>query len=981
MDPKQVSASDLVERLEGLIDTLAAIAEARTNEAYRSKLGHLYVGVETDWAKLEETVSWGQKFAAAVGSQSHAYTLAPRLHELAPAVATAAALMASANGELAPLREQLGLCGTTRISDAQAKLTYDRERLLVLLQPISDHQRLASSVASLSAAAQAFLAAHHLTTTLDEKRYRQLLGAGYEGVATDTDRLLRTARWLAGVREQGNLPDEVVVWLAATDTIARRNLLVEMLAANGEFWDSCTALVGRLSRYGEFAADSPFCGEEHDVVSLTELAEAATKCQEQVRYLVTWSDYRRTLARADGLGLGAVTEAIDSERIAPDESAAIYRHAVYDCMAREIVARRPELAGFTRAEFEGVRERYVTTDRQIMMNTQRRIGHITSSRHVPRGVSYGPVKNHTDRALIERELAKQKRHIPIRQLVRRAGRALQGLKPCFMMSPLSVAQYLEPGLVNFDLVMMDEASQLKPEDALGVICRAKQLVVVGDPHQLPPTSFFDRNDGGNEIEDDDAAAVQDTESILDICMTTYRKRRLRWHYRSQHESLIAFSNNRFYDNDLIIFPSPMGKHPEYGVHRHYIEGAAYLKGRNRLEAEAVAQAVIAHFRNTPMLSLGVATFNREQAELVLDILDRLQKEQPWLEQALKKTEQAEEPFFVKNLENVQGDERDVIFVVTTYGPDQTTGKVYQRFGPIAGDTGWRRLNVIFTRAKKRLELFTSLRSADIKLGENPSKGALALKQYLEYAETGLLPDYGTIGGREPDSDFEVAVAHHLHGHGFRTVAQVGIAGFFIDIGVLHPEREGEFVIGIECDGAAYHSCKSVRDRDRLRQEILERKGWRIHRIWSTDWFKNRDREIHRLLAAVRQAVMVHASVAVPAPGFQEAVAAAISSLHTESKLKVPTATEPTPAATAATAKTAKGLREELIEYRQVNILPSFPDEGTWILRDEILDRLVKQMPVTHEEFYRAIPIELRQGTDGKQMQFLDDILEIIDAYA
>lgn len=979
-DPKQVKAPDLIERLESLIDTLAAIAEARTNEVCRSKLGPLYVGVETDWEKLEESISWGQKFAAAVGSQSHAYALATHLSELAPAIAKAAALMATANNELAPLREQLGLCGTTCISDAQAKLTHDRERLLARLQSISAHQRLISfDIASLFVAAQAFLAANQLATTLDEKCYQQLLGSEYDGVVTNIDRLLRTARWLSRVREQGNFPDEVVAWLATADTGARCDLLEDMLASNREFWDSVTSIVGRLSHYGEFAADSFFCNEEHDC-GLIELVEAATKCREQVCFLVTWGDYRRTLARANGLGLVTLTGAIDSECIAPDESAAIYRHAVYDCMAREIVVRHPELVGFTRAEFEGIRERYATIDRQIMKNTRGRIAHMASSRRLPRGVAHGPVKNHTDLALIERELAKRKRHIPIRQLVLRAGRALQALKPCFMMSPLSVAQYLEPGLVNFDLVIMDEASQLKPEDALGAICRAKQLVVVGDPHQLPPTSFFDRTDGG-EVEDDNTAAVQDTESILDICMITYCKRRLRWHYRSEHESLIAFSNSRFYDNDLIIFPTPLGKHRDYGVRRHYIEGAAYQKGRNRLEAEAVAQAVIAHFRSTPMLSLGVATFNREQAELVLDILDRLQKEQSWLEKAIKVTEQTEEPFFVKNLENVQGDERDVIFVATTYGPDQATGKVYQRFGPIAGETGWRRLNVIFTRAKKRLELFTSLRSADIKLGDNPLKGALALKQYLEYAETGLLPDYGTIGGREPDSDFEVAVAHHLHGHGFRTVAQVGVAGFFIDIGVLHPEREGEFVLGIECDGAAYHSSKSVRDRDRLRQEILERKGWRIHRIWSTDWFKNRDREVHRLLAAVRQAVEAHASVPISTLDIQEVVAAVIGSPYTEPKLEGPHAAEPTLAAAPATAKSSKGLREELIEYRQVNILPSFPDEGRGILRDEILDRLVMKRPITREEFYTVIPMDLRQQTDGKQMQFLDDVLEIIDAYA
>jgi very-short-patch-repair endonuclease len=977
-EPKQFNSPDLIERLEGLIDTLTAIAGARVNDAYRQKLGPLYAGVETDWAKLEEYVSWGQKLSEAAGSQHHAYTLVPRLADLGPLVATATVTIKDANEDLTALLDILGLNASSCIVDSQAKLTHKREKLLLLLSPLKIHQRLATTdIATLSAAARAFLAAEDLEASLDEKRFKQVLKNEYKGMATDIERLLRTARWLSMVREQGKFQDELVAWLAETATATRRDFLKDFLPANEEFWGTCVSLVDSISHYGEFAEDSLFCGGEHNC-GLDALAETAGKCREQIRYLITWGDYCRTLLRAEGLDLKSVTEAINSEQITPDESAAIYRHAVYDSMAREIIARNPELAAFTRAEFEGVRERYASIDRQIMKNTRERIAHITSARPVQRGISYGPVKNHTDLALIERELQKKKRHIPIRQLVLRAGHALQGLKPCFMMSPLSVAQYLEPGQVTFDLVVMDEASQLKPEDALGAIGRAKQLIVVGDPNQLPPTSFFDRTDNSGE-EDDEVSAAQDTESILDICITTYRKRRLRWHYRSEHESLIAFSNSRFYDNDLIIFPSPLGKNRNYGVHRHYVEGATYQKGRNRVEAEAVAMAVVEHFRSTPKLSIGVATFNREQAELVLDVLERQQKQQPWLEQAIKKMDQTEEPFFVKNLENVQGDEREVIFVSTTYGPDQATGTVYQRFGPIASDTGWRRLNVIFTRAKKRLELFTSMRSADIKLGANPSKGTVALKEYLEYAETGLLPDYGSISGRAPDSDFEIAVAHHLNGYGFRTVAQVGVAGFFIDIGVLHPEREGEFVLGIECDGAAYHSAKSVRDRDRLRQEILEKKGWNIHRIWSTDWFKNRDREVQRLLSAVRKAVAAQASVATPSTGFQEAVAASLASLHAKSIIAEPDTIVITPA--TAVAKPAKGLREELVEYRQANILPSFPDEGNGILRDEILDRLVIQMPTTREEFYKIVPMELRQHTEGKQMQFLDDILEIIDAYA
>lgn len=976
VDPKQLSASDVVERIEGLVDTLTSVAEITNNEVFRRKLGPLYVGTETDWSKLEESVVWGQTFSSVVGSQSHAYNLVPRLPELMPAIAAASAIVASTQSDLAPLRELLGVAGTERICDVQVKLLNDSERLRLLLDPLTVQPRLADlDISSIVSASQAFLDAQQLVAILPDNLYRLHFKDAYAGMATDIDRLLRTARWFAQLGDEGKFQVEVLTWLAETDTADRCNLLQSILSANAAFWERYTSLLNRILLYGKFESSSMFWCEGY-CDGLDVLVELASECREQVFYLVTWADYRRTLARADALGLEVVTEAIDGERIAPDESAAIYRHAVYDSMARDIIAHHPELAGFTRAEFEGVRERYATIDRQIMKNTRGRIGHIASTRPVPRGVAYGPVKTHTDLALVERELQKQKRHIPIRQLVRRAGRALQGLKPCFMMSPLSVAQYLEPGQITFDLVVMDEASQLKPEDALGAVGRARQLIVVGDPNQLPPTSFFDRTDGVSD--DEEASAVQDTESILDICITNYRKRRLRWHYRSEHESLIAFSNYRFYDDDLIIFPSPLGKNSSYGVHLHYIEGATYQKGRNRAEAEAVALAIIAHFRSAPKLSLGVATFNREQAELVLDVLDRLQKQQPWLEQAIKQTENGEEPFFVKNLENVQGDERDVIFVATTYGPDQATGKVYQRFGPIAGDTGWRRLNVIFTRAKKRLELFTSLRAADIKLSDTPTKGTVALKQYLEYAETGLLPDYGSIGGREPDSDFEVAVARHLNEHGFKTVAQVGVSGFFIDLGVLHPERQGEFVLGVECDGAAYHSSKSVRDRDRLRQEILERKGWRIHRIWSTDWFKNREREINRLLAAVRQAVGADTAVAVRNDEFQTAVAAAVASvLPKPEPVAQKSAEKPS---VAECVKATKGLREELVEYRQANIAPSFPDEGRGILRDEILDRLVKQMPITTEEFYRVVPMELRQHTDGKQMQFLDDILEIIDAY-
>jgi superfamily I DNA and/or RNA helicase len=286
-------------------------------------------------------------------------------------------------------------------------------------------------------------------------------------------------------------------------------------------------------------------------------------------------------------------------------------------------------------------------------------------------VSSGYVSQYTDYSLIQHELSKKKRHIPIRQLVQRAADALQALKPCFMMSPQSVAQYLDPQSAVFDVVLMDEASQLRLEDSLGAIARSNQAVIVGDPKQLPPTIFFERLLEG-DLEADDITAAEEGESILDVCQTCFQNRRLKWHYRSEHEQLIAFSNSEFYENDLVIFPSAFATREDYGVKHHFVQNALYQKGKNRAEAEAVAAAIMDHFIKHSKLSLGVATFNLEQRDLIQDELERLQKRNPRLEELIKSTEDSDEPFFIKNLENVQGDERDVIFISTTYGPDVET---------------------------------------------------------------------------------------------------------------------------------------------------------------------------------------------------------------------------------------------------------------------------------------------------------------------
>ena len=350
-------------------------------------------------------------------------------------------------------------------------------------------------------------------------------------------------------------------------------------------------------------------------------------------------------------------------------------------------------------------------------------------------------------------------------------------------------------------------------------------------------------DGDGADEDQNFAAVEEGESILDVASTLYQPvRRLRWHYRSRHHSLIAFSNKEFYNEDLIVFPSAYREHPSLGIKYVSVDGGIFDERRNQREASLVVGAMLDHMKNSPDESLGVVTLNFEQRELIEELFDSKAKDDPFALSYLEKMKGPDE-LFIKNLENVQGDERDVIFISVTYGPD-SMGNQFQRFGPINGENGHRRLNVLFTRAKKRIVVFSSLDPERIQASSS-AWGVRALKQYLTFARTGILDSsFGTSD--QATNDFEKSVGAVLKEKGLEVVPQVGVAGFFIDLGVLNPAKPGAYLLGIECDGASYHSGRSARDRDRLRQEILESHGWKIYRIWSTDWFRSRDKEIERL---------------------------------------------------------------------------------------------------------------------------------------
>jgi len=604
------------------------------------------------------------------------------------------------------------------------------------------------------------------------------------------------------------------------------------LAENQWFDDGGRPHLGKVSRRARSAADHP-------------------------DLLRAWLDFDRTFKAALNAFEAPVSRACANGTIATALMPLAFDFLVFDAMARDAFAANPALLNTSGTSLDVLRRDYAAMDAEVMDLRRAQIGAALLEKPVPEGIRSGRKSDLTEMALIRAELAKQIRHIPIRQLINRSGNAIQALKPCFMMGPLSVAQYISPGKLKFDLVIMDEASQMRPEDAIGALARGGQAVVVGDAKQLPPTSFFDRiADHVPDDDDQEITLAEDAKSILELSEAIFTPRMLRWHYRSRHESLIAFSNKHFYKNDLIVFPSPSKQDGRFGIGWHFQDQGVTTSGVNPVEARAVAKAAAEILLNDSGRTVGVVAMNLKQAQRIADELAALANNDPILAKVLTEAENSTlgEPFFVKNLENVQGDERDIIIISMTYGPAVQGGRVAQTFGPIMLSTGWRRLNVLFTRAKERMEIFTSMRSSDIVPREGSERGSRALKLFLDYAEKGQLGEEARVSGRDPDSDFEDAVIEGLEGLNFDCVPQVGVANFFLDIGIRDPNSPGDFIAAIECDGASYHSSKSARDRDRLRQEILENLGWSIIRIWSTDWFRDPSGELERVSRTLKHLI-------------------------------------------------------------------------------------------------------------------------------
>jgi very-short-patch-repair endonuclease len=551
-----------------------------------------------------------------------------------------------------------------------------------------------------------------------------------------------------------------------------------------------------------------------------------------------WVNYRDRASKAAASGCADVVARLADGRLNADSVIGAFEMAYFEATYARMVRLTPALGRFDGIAHGRTAREFADLDRQRIVAAAAEVVKV-HHQGVPMrdSGSIGPL------GILRGEIQKKKGHMPIRKLVEKAAPALAALKPVFMMSPLSVAQFLPPGSMEFDLLVMDEASQIQPVDALGAVARAKQVVVVGDPRQLPPTAFFAKMTSvdGDEDDEEDTTRVSDIESILGLFTARgLPTRMLRWHYRSRHQSLIAVSNKQFYESKLFIVPSPYTVEGGRGlVFNHVRDGVFDTGGKrvNAVEAKRVAEAIIQHARTSPKRSLGVAAFSASQRRAIIDELELLRRGLPPEIEEFFKSAHRSEPFFIKNLENVQGDERDVMFISVGYGPTVPGGRVPMRFGPLGTEGGERRLNVLISRAKQRCEVFSSMTDEDIDPGFSANrKGIEAFRIFLRYARTGQL-DTAKVTGKDFDSIFEEQVADAIEARGYQVQRQVGLAGFFIDLAITDPERPGRFLLGIECDGAAYHDAQSARDRDRLRQQVLEDHGWNLHRIWSTDWFQ------------------------------------------------------------------------------------------------------------------------------------------------
>jgi len=669
------------------------------------------------------------------------------------------------------------------------------------------------------------------------------LGHLYDGPTTDWGSVLDAQEWIAAVAGNRLIETdelgELVIESEGDEVTKVANRLREAL----DSWEAAADNLAEIFELSEIDIENA----RLEASNLGAVSSWFTTRRDNVESLQTWIQYQSKREEVLDSAAGSFLETYLNEGYAANELVDTFKRSFYTQWLNTVYSETG-LDSFSATEYDNLVEEFRKLDQQQREYAKAEIQHRVTNRRPQMELQHA---SSSEQVTLRREVQKSRRHMPLRELFDEASTLITKLKPCFMMSPLSVAQYVRHGSIEFDTIIFDEASQIMPQDAISSIIRGEQVIIAGDSKQLPPTSFFQA-----DVETDEGIR-EDLESILDEASTVLPEKRLLWHYRSRTNELIEFSNAKYYNGALRTFPDNNSS-DAMGVDFVYVEDGLYDRGgssTNQPEADRVLELVRDHIEKRPNKSLGVVAFSSAQAQAIRETIEEARGKDPELDAFVSEDDDLE-GFFVKPLENVQGDERDALIFSVGYGPDEA-GKISMNFGPLNQTGGSRRLNVAVTRAKDHIQVVSSIQPGEIDLQRTNAGGVEDFKHYLEYAKHGenaLTRSDSESQFLQFDSEFEEAVYTALERRDLDVSTQVQSSGYSIDLAVRHPEMPGKYVLGIECDGAAYHSSKTARDRDRTRQAVLEDLGWTIHRIWSPDWASNKQREIEKIEAKVEDII-------------------------------------------------------------------------------------------------------------------------------
>lgn len=853
--PEGYSALSLVD-IKSDLNTILLYQHTRDNlssieNEAREKLGEIYKGVSTDWDSITSDIIFSNKviqllsgdisaeMKAAFVSGESLYSDA-QVAELrdylrtATEIETAFPLLGAKKDLNAKLEVLADLCATLR-SAIRAKVT-----IVSAAYSECSYSAIITDLEKLARVQE-----NQVVFDSDLTKVKKILPKFTFDNNTDWDYMGEIFNHLKQVKRAistGSVNTEIIQFVTngiPDITIITYKEQIENLVRNKRLITTLTGLFANKALLESY--------------NFAKLVQCLRNCNEQFSTLDAWIDLRDCKKACVDNGLEEFILAAEDTYYPAGRLNDVFMKSFYYEWFEKICTGIESVSTFRVRTQESRVETFCKLDAHQLPVAQMRIRE-KLIREMPNKHNFGRATD--EMSILLHELSKKRKIMPLRKLFRTIPNLLLKLKPCLMMSPLSVSYFLEAETYRFDMVIFDEASQIFPQDAIGAIFRAKQVIIAGDSKQLPPTNFFSAstsNDSDFDYEDDEEEEVN-FDSILEEASNSLPNRSLLWHYRSRFEELISFSNQQIYQNNLITFPSSTIHAKDTGVEYVYVQNGVYENRCNRTEAQEIVHMVAEHIKTYPDRSLGIIAFSESQQSVIEEEINKFRMRNPFNERFFD--EDKDEPFFVKNLENVQGDERDTIIFSICYAKNAQK-RMYMRFGPLGQQGGERRLNVAITRAKHNVKLVGSILPEDIDLSKTNSEGVRMLRTYISFAMNGstALPKAEKKNNLYDVDTFSEQVGKFLTSRGCAVQMNIGSSAYTIDIAVEHPQKPGQYIAGIECDGSSYYMARTVRDREHLRTAVLEQMGWKMYRVWSTEWIRNPESEKERLMNFIQNALL------------------------------------------------------------------------------------------------------------------------------